>query len=875
VDEEMRFHLDERVAELVRRGLTPDEARREASRRLGNLTLARERTRDADTLRWLDDLIRDVRQALRTFRQRPGFALTAILTLGLGIGLNTAIFVFGDALVWRPPDVPHPAELVRVFTRTKSTPLGAVSFPDYLDFRDRTTTLSGVAAYANVTVPVSTAQTDVGQVVGALVVSGNYFSMLGVEPAVGRGFGEADDRPGAVPVAVISHRFWERRFQSDPEAIGRAIFVSGRRFAVIGVMPPRQGTIDTLAIRPGVYLPIGSASGLVSVVPGHPREDRSTAWLTIVARLKPGISVSSASREMAGLARSLAQAYPDADRDRSTVVLPEIAAREALNPTRGQAVVVLLALAGLVLLIACANVANLLLSHATARTKEISIRLALGASRGRVIRQLLTESFLLTLGGALCGFALADAGVRYLVLLVQSILSSFDVAPSFDVRLGVRVLVFTLVASLAAMLFFGLMPAFRSTRLDLVSSLKGSRSNRRTRRPLTLRALLVASQVMVSVIVLAIAGFSIRQFVGLRSLNPGFRTDHVLLATFDPSAAGLDDAHARQFFDQMINRTRSLAGVDAVGLAQDVPLVSGYRFTALTVDGGDASKTQDALSIRSFVVDPGFWAVMRTPLVRGRPFTEQDTSTGRKVVLVNETMAARYWPDRDAIGGTIRFGGRDGAQAVVVGVVKDGKYGQITEPPQPAIFIPFSQASHASTAMTMMVRTAVDPVALAGPVRAAAHAIDPSLPAFNIRPLARLYEDVVIGQQRLVFQMLMFIGLLGTLLTVIGLYGVMAYLTGRRTHEIGVRMALGASRRRILLMVLKQAAGMVGAGLTVGLSLAYLLTPALVVAFNFAPHDVAVLAGVSLVLVTTAFAASWIPARRATRIDPTTALREE
>lgn len=875
--DEIEMHLQMHIDDNLRAGMTPEEARRQAIIALGGIDQTKEQYRDRRGIPILETLMQDFHYAARTMRKNPAFSAAAVMTLGLAIGANTAIFSFADALAFRPPDVPRPGEIVRIFSGTKDVPFGRVSYPDYLDFRSRNTTLSGLVAYDTEGVAMSRTRDETAALLGTLVVSGNYFSALGVEPTLGRGFRDDDDRVGATAVVVISHSLWERVFRSDPAVIGQQIIVAKRDFTVIGVAPAGFASTELLEIQPDLYVPIGMVNAVASTFPASLRENRSERWLVTLGRLKSGTTASAASAEMTTLARSLEQTYPDTNRQRTAVALPEVAAREKINQGNQQLGGLLLAIVGLVLLIACANVANLMLSHAAGRTKEIAVRLALGASRGRLIRQLLTESVLLASSGGVCGLLLAYGSARYLSIVGESIMSNMDMRLGLEFRLDERVLLFTLVTSLATSVVFGLAPALRSTRVDLVSALKTSaKSGSRRHRWLTTRGALIGSQVALSVVVLAVAGLSIRHFIDIRRADPGFQTDHVLLLSLDPGAAGYDAGGTRQFYDRILTQTKATAGVKAVGLAQSIPLsgINTGRTTSIIVDGYDMPRDQESLSIRSNVVDGGYWSAMRIPIMRGRAFDERDTTTSPRVVLVNETMARRYWPTRDAVGGTVRLESRSGLQLQVVGIAKDGKYLDIAEQQQPAIFMPFSQQNGQSW-MTMVVLGTEDAASLAAPIRSELKLLDASIPAFNIRTLDSVYEARTIVPQRLISQIMVSVGLLGLVLATVGLYGVVAYLTTLRTREIGIRMALGADRRNVLLMVLRQAAGMVGAGLAVGLVLAFFLTPAFASAFNFVPRDATILAEVSLVLIAAALTASLIPARRAAMVSPTVALRDE
>src|SRR5262245_38673790 len=658
-DAEVRFHFEQCVDDYIKQGLSREEAHSAASRRLGNLTLTSEQTRDADTMHWLADFVADVGYGLRTLRKHPAFAAIAILTLGLGVGLNTANFIFYDTLVLPPPDLPRHRQLVRIFSSTTETPYGKVAYPDYLDVAGRATTLIGTVAFDDtLTVTVSRHQDQPRQVVGAAIVSGNLFSVLNVGLALGRGLHDQDDRPGADAVAVISHKLWERLFQSDPSAIGAVVSVARGQFTVIGVT--RAQPSHVMAIEPDVFIPIARVNDVIASGDNR-RSDRAVGWLTVIGRLVPGTVASAASAEIVVLAQSLAQEYPATNSNRSAVVLPEMTARGAVNPERQRAAVLLLAVTGLVLLIACANVVNLLLSHGAGRTREIAVRRALGASAGRVVRQLLTETALLAIGGGVVGLGLAYIGVQYLSAIVRSVLSAYDIQPLFDVRIDRRVIAFTVVASLVT-LVAGVIPALRSMRVDFVSGLKGMPFAGPSRR-LKIRAVLVASQTTVSVFVLAIAGLSIRQFIDVRRTDPGVAVDDVLLVTFDPSTAGYNDRQAEQFYSQIAARTRGLPGIQAVGFTQDVPLIFGFRFTSLDVDGFETG--QESASIRSFLVDPGYWNAIGTPILRGRASTDRDSSAGPRVIIVNETMVRRYWTNREAVGTTVKLGGAGGYPAEV------------------------------------------------------------------------------------------------------------------------------------------------------------------------------------------------------------------
>jgi predicted permease len=874
--DELQSHLEMHIEDNLRAGMTPDQARRQALMALGGLDQTKEQYRDRRGIPFLEAIVQDLRYALRTMRKSPGFTGAAVLTLALGIGANTAMFSFADATAFRPMDVPRPGEVIRIFSSTKADPYGQLSVPDYRDFRSHTTTLSGLVAYETNVVAMSKSQDENPRMLLAYLVSGNYFSALDLEPAIGRGFRDEEDRvAGANAVVVISDGLWRREFQADPAVVGKTITLASHEFTIIGVAPAGFSGTD-LFVHPDLFVPLAMTHEVAPVLPTNYLDDRANRDLDVVGRLKPGVSVARANAEVVALARSIEQSNPDSNRNRTAMALPEMAAREKLDEGGYQSAGLFLGIVAMVLLIACANVANLMLSRAAGRAREIAVRLAIGASRGRLVRQLLTESVLVAAVGGLVGLVLAYGGTRYLSLAAQSILSNSDFPIAVDFRLDERVLLFTLATILATAVLFGLTPALRSTRINLALSLTAATKTAGGRRRwFSARNLLVASQVALSVVVLTVSGLSIRSFLDKRQADPGFRTDHVLLMTFDPGAAGQDRDQVKQFYDRVVARTKVLPGVTAAALAQGIPLsgINTGQTTALVVDGFEMPVGQDSLSVRSNIVDPGYWNAMRIPIVRGRAFDDRDTTASPQVIVINETMARQYWPNQDAVGNTIHFGARNGPEVQVIGVAKDGKYNDIAEHQQPVVYLPFSQANRSM--MTMIVLAKSDAADLSAPIRSEVKALDVNVPVFNVRTLDSVYEARTMVPARLVSQIMVSLGVLGLVLAVVGLYGVISYLTTLRTREIGIRMAIGADRLSVLLLVLKQSVGMVGVGLVVGIGLAFFLTPALAVPFDFVPRDLTILTIVPFVLSTAALTASLIPARRAAMVSPTVALRDE
>ncbi len=820
----------------------------------------------------MNGLGQDVRYALRSLRGSPGLVAATILTLGLAIGGNTAMFSFADATAFRPPDVPRPGEVVRVFSTSKEAPFGRHSFPDYVDFRDRTTTLSGVVAHTTALAAMAKNRGDIPRLLGAWGVTGNFFSLLEVRPALGRGFVAEDDVPGAKPVAVISDSLWRRHFDADPAVVGTRVLLGRSEFTIVGVSPQTFGGTD-LFFHPDVYIPLVMIREIESTIAEDVFRNRSNRALTVLGRLKPGVDIDAANAELIALARALEQTYPESNRGRSVHVLSEVSARGKIDPGGYQGAALALVIFGLVLLIACANVANLMLSRAMGRTREIALRLAIGASRGRLIRQLLTESLLLALAGGLLGIAIAHAGIRFMSRALAASFAMTDMPIAMDARVDTRVLLFTLAASVATGILFGLTPALKASRLNLVPALTTVTSTGTRRRWFSQRYALVASEIALAIVVLTIAGVSIRGFVDKQREDPGFRTDHVLLMSFHPGLANYTEDESRRFYKDLIDRTKTVPGVAAAGLAQIVPLGFNGAASSVVVDGYDMPEGQSRLSIPSNIVDEGYWRVMRTPVVRGRVFDERDTSSSPGVVVVNETMARRYWPNQDPLGRIVRLRDRSGPAMQVIGIVKDGKYLNLGEPPQPFLFLPASQRFRA--AMTMVVLSTGDPTALAAPIRAELQSLGSTVPLFDVRTYDDLFQSRALLFSRLTTQIFTSLGLLAMILAAVGLYSVIAYLTALRTREIGIRTAVGADAHRIRLLIARQAVPMIAPGLVAGLALAYLVTPFFAVPFDFAPQNPAILAGVSTLFAGVAFVAALIPAHRASRIDPLLALRYE
>lgn len=811
----------------------------------------------------MDTLLQDLRYAARQIARSPGFTLLVVAVLGLGVGANTALFTLADAMLFRSrPGVQDAERLVWVSAFREGHP-NPVSYPDYRDVRDRVGAFSGVAAFHDVEVSVSGGgepERTRGQ-----VVSGNYFSVLGAPMALGRGFVPPEDSvPGAYPVAVVGHDFWRRRLGADPGVVGSRIVVDGTPFTVVGVAAAGFNGADHDLER-DVWIPLAM---IARAHPEHPGllEERSSWWLSVVARLRPGVSARQADAALAVVAAQIARADPAGHRDVSLRTYPAASGLAAGALPNVLAVAAMaLAVTGLVLLVACANVSSFLLGRAVARRREIAIRLSLGAARGRVVRQLLTESTMVALlGGAL--------GVLFAFWGLDLILASFPFQPplwmTFDIDRNV--LLFTLALSLATGVLFGLVPAFRATS-DVHSTLKeGGRGVTAGARQGRLRGSLVVAELALAMVLLVGAMLMVRSFLRLQGADPGFDTTHVLtLRVITGGGRYEQDGVRNTLFREVVERVGALPGVQGAATVSYLPLsgisaTSGFQVEGVPAAPGD----RNGAEYRG--ISPDYFRVMGIRVLRGRGLTADEVERAAPVVVVNRTLAERFWPGRDPVGRRISFAG---PWVTVVGVAEDVRLATLNEKPYPQVYAPYTD--RAPAAMTLMVRTAGDPAAATAAVRRAIRGIDPSVVADE----ALAMDEVVhrsVWQQRLFGGLFTSFAAIALLLAVTGVYGVIAYSVSQRTHEIGVRMALGARPERIVRMVVGQGATLAAIGVGIGLVGAFAVTRVLgSLLYGVSPTDPVAFAGTTLLLAGAALAASWIPARRAVRVDPMVALRQD
>lgn len=818
-------------------------------------------------------MLKDVQYAIRTLLQSPGFASVAVLSLGLGIGANTTIFSLVSALFLQPLPVEKPEQLVMVYTSDFSGPaFGSSAYPDFVDFRDKTDVFSGLLASA--IQPLSMTTLDLTEQIYGEITTTNFFTLLGVKPHFGRAFlPEENQTPGAHPVAVLSYGFWKRRFGSDPNLIGQSITLNGISFTVVGIAP--EGFTGVTRFFPAdIWVPISMQPQLSF---GRDRlESRGSRWLSVVGRLKSGITVEKAQASMTVLARQLKQAYDRNWTDvkgqgRRITVLPESAAR--VPPSFRSEVLgftgLLFAAVGLVLLIACSNVANLLLTRATRRQKEIAIRLSLGAGRMRLIRQLMTESLVLsTIGGAL-GLLLA--------YWCSDLLLAFRPPIPFPLFINLRidhnVLTFALIVSILTGLLFGLTPALQASRQDLVSTLKDeSGTSAGGYRQSRLRNAFVIPQVALSLLLLIGAGLFIRSLRNASTIDPGFDTHNLLLLSVNLRLHGYDDARGKEFFRQLMERVESLPGVESAAFGSQTPL-SLFGSRRGTFIEGYTQRPGEDLEFHYSVVGPAFHKTLRIPMVLGRAFTPDDREGAKGVVIVNESFARRFWHGENPLGRRLSVTGPQGTFLEVIGVAKDGKYNTLGEDPTPFFYFPSPQNPGAS--MTLFVRTSSDPLSLLPAVRKEIRELDRNLPVTDIKTMNE-HLGVSLFPARLAAVFLGIFGSIALVLAAIGIYGVMSYSVGQRTREIGIRMALGAGQHDVLRLVLGQGMLLALIGLGMGLAGSLALTRYLSsLLYGVSTTDAATFFIVPLVLGSVALLASYVPARRAMNVDPMAALRYE
>ena len=817
-------------------------------------------------------LSRDLQYGVRLLLKNPGFALVAVMTLTLGIGANTAIFSLVDELLVRPLPVAHPEQLANLSVASKHGFDLGFSRPAYLDYRDRNDVFSGLIAIHNTA--VSFRAGDQTERIDATLVTGNYFSVLGVDMALGRGFlPEEDETPNTHPVAVISYQMWKKRFNADPKTIDKTMSLNGHEFTIVGVAPAEFSGTDR-GYAPELYIPTMMLAQAAPSMGDDTVSSRKYMWLTMSGRLKPGVTLQQAEAAMTALFEEIS-----GPRASGLLAGARMVAKDGRRGDTGRVndlsfpLKLLMAVVGLVLLIACANVANLLLARATARQKEIAVRVAVGASRSQIIRQMLTEGLLLSLIGASGGLLLA----LWLTDLLRTYAPPNNAGNvAFDAKLNLRVLGFALALSLLTTLIFGLAPALSASRLDLVPSLKDDAGSRGWNpRRLRLKNVLVIAQVALCFVVLVSAGLCLRSLHNLNTIDAGFDTTKVFVMSVDPGSNGYDEPRGRTFYGELGPRVASLPGVESVSLALLVPLGGGSMIRLFDKLEGYQAQPGETFTIPYNIVDENYFKTMGVPLIAGRSFGRQDNTAGPLVAVVNEAMVRKYWADTNPIGKHIDLSGPNNPLKApeVVGVVRDSKYRDLTEEPEPAFFLPLAQEY--APQIALHVRTAAAAGALIPAVRREVQALDANLPVFSVTTLEE-QKSRSLYTQRMVANLLTAFGLLALTLAAVGIYGLMAYSVNRRTREIGLRMALGARAGNIMSLVLRQGMTLIVIGVVVGLGGAFAATRVLQsFLFGVSTSDLTTFGTIAFGLIAVAWSACYIPARRAARVDPMVALRYE
>lgn len=861
LDDELRFHAEQQREKYVKSGMTPDEAARLARLDFGGLDQVKEECREARGVQLMETLIQDVRYALRTLRKAPGFTLVALLTLGLGIGANTAIFSIVDGILLRPLPYQDPSRVIAINETTPKVGTVSVSYLDFLDWRRDSYSFSEMAAVCGV--GFNLAGISQPQSISGEAVSPNFLSMLGVRPFLGRDFEASEGKAGAAPVVLLSYHLWQSQFGGS-SVLGRTISLDGSGFTIIGVLPADFRSVD----KTDVMTPIGV---WLTNRPDASTERGERGDMVAIGRLAPQVSLVQARAELDGIAARLAQAYPGTN-DQFGVVLQPV--REVFVGNIRPAILILFGAVTFVLLIACANVANLFLMRGAGRTKEVALRIALGASRGRIVRQMLAESFVLAVLGGILGLALAAVGSEGIGRLIP-----MDTLRGASVNLNGAALLFAAGAIVVSTFIFGLTPAIQSANTGVQAELKdGGRTAGGGARQNRWRMILAIAEVSLALVLLVGAGLMMKSLYRLLAVDPGFRADQVLTMEMSLRTSQYDkDVHILNFWQQVLDRVRALPGVEGAALGTAIPLTDNHSRADVTIEGMALPKPGSFPHPDTHIVSAGYANTLGVPLVRGREFTDEDTENAPRVAMINARLAREYFPKDNPVGKRVMFGRPSAKSApkwmTIVGVVGDTKLYGLANPSRLEIYIPYRQSvpSH----MNLIVKSNVDPSALASSIRGAVAEIDKDQPVFGIATMKQLIVDSV-STQRITLILLGLFSALALVLAAIGIYGVISYSVAQRTHEIGIRMALGAGKTDVLRMILAQGARIAGAGVAIGTIASFGLTRLLTnLLFSVSAADPLTFAAVAIALILVAMFACYIPARRTLRVDPMVALRYE
>ncbi len=861
---ELQFHLEQATAENIRRGMNAEDARLAAQRSFGGIEQVKETYRDVSRLRWLEEIGQDIRFGLRMLRKRPGFTFIAILTLSLGIGANTAIFSLVNTALLRPLPIAQPERFVALSNTAAGRLFSTFSYPNYKDIQDRAAVFSGLLAYRFA--PLSLSHDGLNERLWGYVVTGNYFDVLGLKPARGRLISLDDDRiRGGHPVTVISHQCWQQRFGGSAEIIGKEVIANGRSFTIIGVAPPGFSGTEVIA-APEMWFPMMMQAQLES---GNDWLDkREVDNLFVQGSLKPGVSLAQAQAAIDAIAAQLEREFPNNNEGRRVLIAqPGLMNGTMRAPVLGFASV-LMVVVGLVLLLACANLANLLLARATERRREMAVRLALGAKRFQLVRQLLIESVLLACGGGILGCLLA----WWLTGLATAYKPPMDVPANFALHLDRRVLLFAFVLSIVTGVVFGLLPALQATKTNLVSALKDEASFG-TYRSSWWKNGLIVFQVALSLVLLIGGGLMLRSLQHTETVPLGFEPNNAIAVSFDLRLQGYDAAQGREAEKRLLERVRALPGVKAAGIADMIPVDLHFTSSSIFIEGQSLERTVNTPRAFSNRVTPGYFGAMQTRIVQGREFVEQDNEQAPRVVIVNETFARRFWPNESPLTKRFRIGGAESPLLEIIGVAQDGKYAGLNEDPKSFVYRPLWQARLSSS--SLIVRAETEPQSLIAAVRRELQQLDPNLPIASTKTMTENLSFALLPA-RLAASVLGSFGLLALALAAIGLYGVMSYSVLRRTRELGIRLALGAQVKDIHRLVMGHGINLVLLGVGIGLVVSFAVMRLLKnLLFGVSATDPLTFIIVGAVLLMVALLACYLPARRATKVDPLTALRHE
>jgi macrolide transport system ATP-binding/permease protein len=813
----------------------------------------------------MSTLIADVRYSFRSLIKSPGLTLAAILSLGLGIGANTTIFTWVQAVLFRPiPLAAEPSTIRIAAMENREGQSRSWSYPNFVDFRDRAKLIDIVGQDDQT---FSIAVDDTAERAWGALVSGNYFDVMGIRPAAGRFFTAQDDvTPGGHPVAVLSYANWQRRFAGDPSVIGKQITINNTPITIIGVAP--EGFIGSfLGVSSAAWVPMAMQKEMMG---GDRMNQRGNGWFQAIVRLKPGVSAEQAQAEASSIMAQLEQEYREFNDGRRLRIVQTWEAPFGAGTVLAPLLGVLSILVALVLVIACANVANLLLSKAVSRRREVAVRLSLGASRARLIRQLLTESFMLAAFAGITGVVMAYWTMDVIMAFVPPV----DMPIDLGLRMDGNTLLFALIVSMLTGLVFGLVPALQASSNQTINALKEEgRSGSGGRVTGRLRSALVVAQVAVCLVLLVAATLFLRSFIAAQSLSPGFDASHVATASMDMFPSGYTGERHRDFQRRAIEAVSAIPGIQSAAFGSRLPLgFGGNSSTSVGVDGY-VPRENEEIVITYTTVGAKYFATMGIPIRQGREYNDTDTLESPRTLVINESMAKRYWPEGNALGGRIRLGQN---VAEVIGIVADSKYSSINERPLPQLFFPMSRSETSS--LRLFAKASGDPAPLVAEIRNAIRGIDPALPVYDARTLNE-HMQIAVFAQRMAADLLGAMGVLALLLAAIGLYGVMAYAVSQRTQEMGIRLALGASPGSLLNMIVGQGMKLTTIGLVIGLAVALgafgsigavrTLLP------GISPLDPITFIAVPIVLGLIALLASWIPGRRAGKVDPLVALRYE